>query len=95
MCGFTDFSVELHGRVQMPTHEPYWSSSELRSLQELGLEQPERVAEIIYKNKHRQLREQEWPVLGHQQDVMMLRPASGEGKEAGRGQKAPGAGVLG
>lgn len=26
-------------------------------------------------------------------DVMVLRPASGEGKEAGRGHKAPGAGV--
>lgn len=64
MCGFTDLSVELHARVQMPTHESYCSSSELRSLQELELGQGERVAEIIPKNKHRQLREQEWPVLG-------------------------------
>lgn len=28
-------------------------------------------------------------------DVRMLRPASGEGKEAGRSHKAPGAGMLG
>lgn len=29
------------------------------------------------------------------QDVRMLRPASGEGKGAWRGHKAPGAGMLG
>lgn len=91
MYGFTDFSVELHAGVPVPTHVPCWSSCELRSLQELKLELGERVGEIRYKNKHRQAREQEWGRQGQDDAETCIRRRQG-GRER---SQSPGAGVLG